>query len=82
MSCRELQERDAAMAAHREVWDSERGTIVADLLRLAAKRQDAVHAQREDLDRRLAAARQLSSASPPIQACSLTYVCCGGCLSS
>ena len=70
------------MATHRKVWDEERGTIVADLLQLAAKRQDAVHAQREDLDCRLAAARQLSSVSPPIQACSLMYVCCGTCHSS
>ena len=49
------------MAAQRQVWDRERGSIVADLMHLAAERQKAVSAQQEDLGSRIAAARQLSA---------------------
>ena len=64
-TCRALQQQADSMAAQRQVWDTERGSIVADLMQLASNRQASVHAQRDDLGSRIAAARQLSLVSLP-----------------
>ena len=63
MCCRVLQQQASSVAAQQGRWDKERAAIVQDMIQLASQRQGSVLAMQDDLDTRLAAARQQSLVS-------------------